>query len=360
MIINRYLVREVAAPFVGVSVVLVIIFMTYSLTVFLTDASQGLLGAGQVAMLTLFKTVIALEVLLPIALYVAVMMGMGRLYNDSEMDALRAAGMGEARILMPILRLALVLALLVGMLSMVVRPMMYNALLTLRAQAEASSQIDRIKAGRFYSYSASGRTVFIEATRGSLDKLQGVFIRTRNSEGLQVISAREGRFVQNATPTHHELTLQDSSVFKRTSDGRDVFGQFAAFTILLPIKQPEPVASRPKIASTFELSRTAGPLERAELEWRLSTPISTLLLAMLAIPLSRSRPRQGRYARMLTALFAYAVYFNVMRIAHNWVEQGSTTTIAWVPALLGLAIAIWYVPWRSLLHRFRVRSHASA
>ncbi|MDX2298140.1 MAG: LPS export ABC transporter permease LptF [Xanthomonadaceae bacterium] len=360
MIINRYLVREVTGPFVAVSAVLVIVFMTYSLTVFLTDASEGLLGAGQVAALTLLKTVIALEVLLPIGLYVAVMLGMGRLYNDSEMDAVRAAGMGEAQILMPILRLALLLALLVALLSMVVRPLVYNTLLTLRAQAEANSEIDRIKSGRFYSYSASGRTVFIEATRGSLDNLQGVFIRTRNAEGLQVISAREGRFVQRATPTHHQLTLRDSSVFKRTTSGRDVFGEFAEFTVLLPIKQPEPVASRPKIASTLDLRYVGNPRERAEFEWRLSTPVSTLLLAMLAIPLSRSRPRQGRYARMLVALVVYALYFNLLRMTRNWVEQDSMATIAWVPGILALAIVIWYVPWRSLWRRFRVKSHAPA
>src|SRR3546814_16305026 len=71
---------------------------------------------------TLFRSVIALEVLLPIALYVAVVLGMGRLYSDSEMDFLRAAGLGEIQILIPILRLALLLALLVGVLSTVVRP----------------------------------------------------------------------------------------------------------------------------------------------------------------------------------------------------------------------------------------------
>src|SRR3546814_8352983 len=62
----------------------------------------------------------------------------------------------------------------------------------------------RIKADRFYTYSASGRTVFIDSMHGAKGELEGVFIRTRNSEGLQVISARDGRFVDNATATDHE------------------------------------------------------------------------------------------------------------------------------------------------------------
>lgn len=359
MIINRYLVREVTSPLFAVTTVLVIVFMTYSLTVFLTDASQGLLGAGQIATLTVYKTLIALEVLLPIALYIAVFLGMGRLYSDSEMDAVRAAGLGEARMLLPVLRLAASLALLVGLLSVWVRPMVYDALFTLKAQAEANSELDRVKAGRFYTYSDSGRTVFIESANGSLGQLRGVFIRTRNAEGLQVITAREGHFLARFNARYHQLALSDASVFKRTAEGGNVFGQFGQFTVLLPIKQPEPVQSRPKLIPTLELGYD-NPNERAELEWRLSTPLSTLLLAMLAIPLSRSRPRQGRYAQMLVALVAYALYFNLIRMARNWVEQGSLDTIAWVPGALLLVIVLSFIPWQRWRLRGKVRRHAPA
>jgi len=358
LIINRYLIREVTGPFAAVSVVLVVVFMTYSLTVFLTDASQGLLSAGQIATLTLLKSAIALEVLLPIALYVAVMLAMGRLYNDSEMDALRAAGMGELQIVMPMLRVALILAIVVGLLSSLVRPLAYRTLYTLIAEAEASSEIDRIKAGRFYSYANAGRTVFIETTGGSLDKLQGVFVRTRNGEGLQVISARRGTFIANVTGTHHELALRDASVFKRTAQGRDVFAQFAQFTIRLPIKQPEPVTDRPKLMSNGELAKATGPRERAELEGRLSNPLSALLLAMLAVPLSRSRPRQGRYARMLVALLVYTLYYNLLDITRTSVQQGTVPTLMWVPGLLALTIIVWYMPWWTWLHRKPVSAHA--
>src|SRR3546814_7434775 len=109
--------REVTAPFVAVVAVVSIVFLAYTLSLFLASAGDGVLSAGQVVTLSLLKTVIALEVLLPIALYVAVVLGMGRLYSDSEMDFLCAAGLGEIQILIPILRLALLLALLVGVLS---------------------------------------------------------------------------------------------------------------------------------------------------------------------------------------------------------------------------------------------------
>src|SRR3546814_5117408 len=77
LIISRYVMREVTAPFVAVVAVVSIVFLAYTLSLFLASAGDGVLSAGQVVTLSLLKTVIALEVLLPIALYVAVVLGMG-------------------------------------------------------------------------------------------------------------------------------------------------------------------------------------------------------------------------------------------------------------------------------------------
>jgi lipopolysaccharide export system permease protein len=76
----------------------------------------------------------------------------------------------------------------------------------------------------------------------------------------------------------------------------------------------------------------------------MSTPISALLLALAAIPLSRSRPRQGRYAKMLLALGIYAIYFNLLDVSRSWVEQGASDYIWWVPGLLALVVAGLYMP----------------
>lgn len=360
MIIQRYLIREVVSPFAGVTALLVVIFMTYSLSIFLSDAGQGLLGPQQVVLLTAYKTVIALEVLLPIALYVGVVLGIGRLYQDSEMDALRAGGIGQLQILGPLLQVAIPLALLVGLLSILIRPMVYTSMYQMRAEAEVNSEIDRIRGGRFYSYERSGRTVFVESMAGSTDTLSGVFIRSSDDEGLEVISGNSGRFVQFVTPTHHELSVNGAHVFKRTAGGRNLFGQFGRFSIRLPARQPEALRNRPKIIPTFELDRSGDTKQRAEFQWRVSTPFSTLLLTLLAVPLSYTRPRKGRFARMLLAMAAYALYFNLLNVLRTWVEQGTVASIVWVPATLGIVAVASYLPWRWWLLRRRGGTRAAA
>jgi lipopolysaccharide export system permease protein len=196
--------------------------------------------------------------------------------------------------------------------------------------------------------------------KGSTETLSGVFIRSADDEGLEVISGDTGRFEQLVTPTHHELTVDGAHVFKRTAGGRNLFGQFGKFTIRLPARQPEALRNRPKIIPTFELNRRGDARERAEFQWRVSTPFSTLLLTLLAVPLSHTRPRKGRFARMLLAMAAYALYFNLLNVLRTWVEQETVESIIWVPLALGVVAAVLYLPWRWWLLRRRGTDHGAA
>ena len=361
MIIDRYLLREVSAPFLGVTAVLLVVFLTYSLTVFLTDATSGLMGGEDVARLTFLKAIVAMEVLLPSALFVAVVLAMGRLYSDSEMSALRAAGFSELRMLRPIFRLALFVAVLVGLMSTVVRPWAYAKSYEMRAEAEAASEIDRVRPGRFYSYDDDNRTVFIERMAGDLDHLKGVFIRSRDGDDVEVVSAKGGRLTLRAEPDFHRLQLLDAKIYKATAEGPDLFGSFGKFTIRLPVREPRPVGYKTKTADTLTLYRSTDPDDRAEFQWRVSTPLSVLLLTILAIPLSRSQPRKGRYAGLLVSLLVYALYFNLVNVARTWVEQGGAFSIWWAPALLGAAVVLAFMPWARWRARLRrKRQHAAA
>ena len=343
-IIDQYLVREVAQPFVAIFIGLVVIFITFSLSRFLVAADAGMLQAVEVAKLTLLKSIISLDVLLPLSLFLGVMTGLGRLYTDSEIYAMRASGISEANLLRPLMRFALVLAIVVGVLSAWARPWAYAQSFAIKAMAEASAETGRIREARFYDFGKNDRTVFIENIAENGRDLEGVFIRTRKGDDLQVITATYGEFDYLFKPQFHRLKLTDARILKKVQDGTDLSGQFGNFTLLLSAQSPKPPGYKVKSASTNTLRQSSDPVDRAEFQWRLSTPVSALLLALAAIPLSRSNPRQGRYAKMLLALGIYAVYFNLLDVSRSWVEQGNIAYIWWVPGLLSVVVAGLYVP----------------
>ena len=76
--------------------------------------------------------------------------------------------------------------------------------------------------------------------------------------------------------------------------------------------------------------RKKNPRALAELQWRISVPLSIPILILLAVPLSRVRPRQGRYAQLLPAILIYAIYANMLFVAKDWVGHEK------VPAYVGM------------------------
>ena len=338
MLLDRYLLREIGASFLAVAIALTVVFLAYSLTRFLTEAAGGLLKAAEVARLTLFKSVIALEVLLPLALYFGLIVGFGRLNTHAELTAMQACGYGRRRLQRPLILCSLLLAVAIGVFSLTVRPWAYNAMFTLKAQADASSELDRIKSQRFYLYDQDSRAVYVERISNDGRDLNGVFIRKRNAGHVEVISAPSGRLQPFVTPSRHRLTLADASIYKGISGASDFYGNFDSLTLSLKALRTATQEYRTKSASTQVLMQSSAPEDRAELQWRLSTPVSTLLLALTALALAETRPRHGRYARLPVAIGVYAIYYNLLSVARTWVEHAVMPGLWWVPALLTAAL----------------------
>ncbi len=340
MLFDRYLIREISASFLAVAIVLTVIFLAYSLTEFLTDAASGLLNATEVAKLTFYKSVIALEVLLPLAFYFGLIVGFGRLNVHNELVAMHASGLKPARLRRPLLVLGALLSTLVGSFSFSVRPWAYSELFSLRDEASAASELDRIKARQFYLYDNDERTVYVEHVAREGGDLGGVFIRTRSGSELEIISAHRGRLEAFVTPVLHRLTLTDASIFRNVDDATDFYGKFESLVLTLDARRAVDYEYRTKAEATTALLLSRDPSDRAELQWRLSTPISTILLTVAALLLVRSRPRQGRFAHVPLAIAVYAVYYNLLGVGRTWVEQQQFASMWWVPALFALILAV--------------------
>lgn len=338
MLIDRYLIREIGASFAAIAIILTVVFLAYSMTRFLTDAAGGLLSAGEVAQLTFYKSVIALEVLLPLAFYFGLVVGLGRLNQHSELTAMRASGIRDARINRPLLACAALLAACVAALSLGVRPWAYGEMYALKERAEAASELDRIKPQRFYFYEGSERTVYAQEIRDAGRELLGVFIRTGGEDSIEIITAPRGSLEAFVTPQRHRLLLTDASIHKTGPDMADFYGRFDKLTLTMAAGSTVEDEYHRKAATSAALFDAHAPDERAELQWRLSTPVSSLLLACAALAMTDHRPRRGRYARVPLAVAIYAVYYNLLGVARTWVEQQVVASLWWAP--LGFAAVL--------------------
>ncbi len=346
MTIDRYLARETIKPFCLIALFLTGVFIAHSLTRFLTEANDGLLNTSIIFALIGLKALIALEVLLPISLYIGMIMALGRLFSNWEVVAMRAGGLSEYRVMLPVLSVAFIIALLVAVLSLWARPWAYGLLYQFEANAKATAEVGTLSPRQFHIYGKDGRTVFLDDRDENTGELRGIFVRSRRDGVLEVISAASGHFNSFARADAHLLQMLGTLVYKQTPSGEEVVGRFKDLKIWTAALEAEPLGHKPKSAPTAQLLASDLDADRAERQWRASTACSTLLLALVAVPLSRTRPRSGRSARLLLAIVIYAIYFNLIGIARSEVEQGAWDHIWWVPAGLAASVGAAWLAFR--------------
>jgi len=303
----------------------------------LAGAVTESLGILAMLKLILLRTLIALEVLLPISLYVAVVMGLGRLHRDQEISVLRSAGVSEHRIVYAVLLVAIPVGMASGVISIFLRPWAYTESYMLNAQAEAELNTDRFQAGRFYGSERKGRVVYIGSKDDSGKQMNDVFHYIRKDGISEIIFSKEARQQQPIAGQRPQVHLSDGFVYRLMRDGtKDTVVQFEKLAYFTDSGNVQNY--RRKAAQTAALMNSDAPRDIAELQWRLSRPFATVLLALIAVPFSRSPPRKEKAERKIfAAALVFAIYYILSGLAQTWVEQGTIGKLPgvwWLYALM--------------------------
>lgn len=338
--IERYIVLEILKPLSAVVAILALLFACFSGARYLAEAVTESLGMAAMLKLVVLKTVIALEVVVPVALYAAVVIALGRLHRDQEIIAMRAAGLSSAHLVRAVVWLSVPIAIVVGVLSMAGRPWAYAGSYRIDAQAQAEFDAERMQAGRFYGNEDSGRVSYVQSKTAD-GKLEGVFLYRRRDGASEIIMAQSGEQQKAELDRRAQLRLHDGFLYKLVHGGaKDSTIAFRELVYFL--KDPEAVVGyKRKAAATGELAGSDRPPDIAELQWRLSRPLATILLALVAVPLSRASFRQGKHERSVAAALVFAVYYNLSGLAQTWVEQGTVGAfpgVWWLQALMLVAV----------------------
>lgn len=337
-IIERYIAQELLIPFTVVITILSVLYSSFISASLLSGAVTESLGIAATLKLILLKTVIALDVLMSISLYVAVVMGLSRMNRDQEISVLRAAGVSEHRITYVVLIVAIPIGIATGVLSIFIRPWAYEESYTLNAQAEAELNTDRFQAGRFYGSERKGRVVYIQTKDASGKQMNDVFHYINKNGISEIILAREAHQQQPVAGQRPQIHLTDGFVYRLMHSGaKDTVAQFEKLVYFTDSGNVQNF--RRRAAPVGVLMESDKPRDIAELQWRFSRPIATILLALIAVPFSRSPPRKDKGERTIfAAALVFAIYYILSGLAQTWVEQGTLGKIPGVWWLYGLML----------------------
>jgi lipopolysaccharide export system permease protein len=347
LIIDRYISWEILRPFAAGLGLLVLVFVGYSAARYLGMAADGQLDVATAFKLIGLNTLVTLEILLPTALFFSVLSAVGRLYRDAEMYAVYASGISRIRVLESVLKFSLLIALFTGFLSIAGRPWAFRTSYELEAQAAASFDLKKMAAGNFMALLGSGYVFFAQ----DVDQQQGVhkrvFLYKQHNENTDR-SGSELLVAETASlPMLHPgeaMQAEFNNGFNYMLDNskkQDLTLEFKELIVRLPMQEAQE-RYRARAETTLTLANSTNPKDIAEYQWRITTPLATVLLALIAVPLSRMSPRQSRSRNFFIALLVYIALFSVTSVMRTWVEQDKIGAIPglWTAYVIEIALLI--------------------
>ena len=362
-ILERYVIREALLNFLAVISVLLLIYISNRFVRFLAEAAAGNIDSGVIFELLVLKLVANSVLLLPLALYVGTLLALGRLYRDSEVIAMQAGGIGMTRLVRAVAVLSVFFALFTGLMSFYVAPMAAERADMLTRDARNSSEVTGLYPGRFKEFSDGDQIIYAEEVSGSDSRMRTVFVQVRRANALDLVFARSA--FQSLDPATGDRFMVLESGYRY--EGKPGTAQFVVHKFekhgVRVRKREETQAYRSlEVLSLGELLEGNTFTHLAELQWRISVTISVVVLGLLAVPLARTSPREGKYGKLFVAVLIYFIYTNMMSIGQKAVERGDLNPLIGVwPAhlamLLIVGVMVFVMSGGAARMRHRMRHH---
>lgn len=331
-ILDKMIALDLSKTLLSVLTVIVVIIVSRKFIRILDEAIAGQVSNETLLSILGLKTVVACVEFLPVAVFMAVLMVLGRMYRDQEMAAISSAGGGAGTLYRAVFLLVFPLSVLSVGLSLYVAPWAEAMVDKLMQQGEDSADLRGIAAGKFSEYSQGDLVFYVE--RISEDKkMHKVFVQNRQHGNVAIINAEAARFKD--LPDGRYIIFEHGEQVKGQPGALNyVVEQFAEYAVRIETKASAAAFNRQALAVDM-LWGSRAPLFIAELQRRFSIPLGLLLLSFIAVPLAQISPRGGVYGNMLVGFLIYFSYGNLTRVSQGWVMSGAIP-----PWLGGLGVNI--------------------
>lgn len=304
--------------------------------------AAGAIGQDVVLILIGLQLVKALGVLVPPAFFFTTLWVLGRMYRDSEMVALQAAGVGIGRIYRSVLIAAIPLAFVATYWGLSVVPWAKGEMESIKKEQESSAAIANFTAGEFEEFRDGELVVYTETRDPKTGYLQGVFIQNRQHGRLGIITAEHAYQVVDERTGDDFIILADGQRYTGTAGSPeftvDIFKEYGILLTKEAVVVTDPndiISAKPWLL----LLASDKIVDHAEFQARIMGGLAVIVFAIAAVPLARTRPRQGVYGRLSAAILLYFVFMNLQRLAERWMIKGDAPEwlgIWWVALLIVL------------------------
>lgn len=345
MRIFRYLFKEVGTSFLAVALVLLLIFISSRFVKYLAEAASGNFSSDILLWIMLYRMPGFIEVILPVALFVGVMLACGRLYVDSEMIVLQACGISKTKLMLYVQGPALFVMLIVMWLTCWATPVGWKKFHELWSNPENFSGISTLVEGSFKML-GGGTVIYTAKLNNDKTELSDVFVLRPLGEAqgnkVSIVRAEQASVISH-TAEERYIDLHQGTEYTGVPGRMDyAVSMFNRYSHRIRTATDSDVeVDSIDAASTLSLFKSETPKERAALQWRIAMPFMAPIIAIMALALSETSHRRGRYAKLLPGIILFILYFSMLIGARTDIEKGNLHEAGlWGVHVLFLAVSL--------------------
>jgi lipopolysaccharide export system permease protein len=324
LIVFRFLTKEILLVTVAVTLVLMFIVMGTQTIAQLSSAAAGQISNEVVFDLVINKAPFFLQVILPLGFLLSVLLVQGRMHVESEMVVLRATGLSNWGLLGYTLFPSILVAAIVAIVSLYLTPAGIHEVKRIVLEQKNRSSLEILTPGVFQTYSSSSDVTYIQEV-ASDGKIIAPFLSSVSETGRPFILVAENARKSNAYLGNDFLIFENGYRYdfsQINSLSQEI--SFKEYGLELSNSDYTPnISHLDAIPTHLLISGYAQDVSyQGRLVWRLTLPLVPIIVAVFAVQLARTSPRQGRFAKLIPAIILYQVYITLLMESRSSVEAG--------------------------------------
>ena len=329
-IISRYLIRNLVVIFLAITFVIGLIVLGNQFVLTVQESIEHGIPIQELMPLIGFNMLRDIPIILSLSLFLSIIISISQLYNNSEAIVMNSIGGGEIFFINSIKPIILISFIGIFFLTIFAVPWAKQQKSYAEDKTVNASEFSFITEGKFESFK-NGNIIFYasESTMISNDdgqNMEEIFIYAYDENNPIIVLASEAKKYSDSENKSIYLRLKNGIRYEGLPGNKNInildFDQYDLEIVSGEVQKSLLGFSEIEEKKSVDLITQGGILANAELQWRISQPISILILSVFGVFLGKSSPRSGRGVNLLIGILIFMIYNNTLVIAKKSIEDG--------------------------------------
>ena len=333
--IAKYIRRNLVTLFFAIIFIIGLVVFGNQFVMMVQESVERGIPLQEVMPLVSFNMIRDVSLILSLSLFLAIILTISQLYKNSEAVVMNSLGLSDKHFIVFIQPLVLLSFVIIFFLTIYAVPWAKQQKNIMEEETKNASEFSFITEGKFEVFK-QGKIVFYASESKSLDTIEGqnmeeIFIYAFVNEKPVIVLASEAKKYIDSESESTYLRLKDGVRYQGIPGNENInilnFDLYDLEIVSGELQKSIVIYTKIEGKSTLDLVKEGGRYANAELQWRLSQPITVLILSVIGVFLGKTSSRGGKGVNLLIGVIVFMLYYNGLLVAKSAIELGQMDPI---------------------------------